>query len=95
MSNFRKALILTAIPIVVLFVVHFVVMYTVDSRFDVHIGEQIGWVASGLLVLALVAAIVFSIKGMKEIAKGTWLGFGIGLFPLIIMFIIEESASFA
>jgi uncharacterized PurR-regulated membrane protein YhhQ (DUF165 family) len=90
MSNFRKALMFTSIPIVVLFLIHIVVMLTVDARFDVRIGigEQIGWGACGLLVIALIAAIVYNIRGFKQTAKGIWWGFGIGLVALIVTFIV-------
>ena len=90
MSNFRKALMFTAIPIVVLFLINIVVMLTVDVRFDVLIGEQIGWGASGLLVIAIVAAIVCNIRGMKQTAKGIWVGFGIGFVALIVTFIVTS-----
>jgi uncharacterized PurR-regulated membrane protein YhhQ (DUF165 family) len=86
MSNFRKALMFTAIPIVVLFLIHIAVMLTIDVR----IGEQIGWGAGGLLVIALIAAIVYNIRGKKQTAKGIWWGFGIGLIAFIVTFIVTS-----
>ncbi|MCK4782974.1 MAG: hypothetical protein KAV87_04430 [Desulfobacteraceae bacterium] len=85
MSKFRKALIYTAIPIVVL---HLISISLWLAEYD-HLAEQIGWGASGLLVIAIVAAIVCSIRGVKQTAKGIWLGCGIGLVAFIVMWIVS------
>ena len=83
MSNVRKALIFTAIPIVV---VHLISISLWLAEYN-RLAEQIGWGATGLLVIAVVAAIVCSIRGIKQTAKGIWLGCGIGLVTFIGMWI--------
>ncbi|HEX79274.1 MAG TPA: hypothetical protein G4O19_03865 [Dehalococcoidia bacterium] len=89
MSNYRKALILTAIPIVVLCLISIGLMF---AHYD-RLGEQIGWGASGLLVISIVAAIVCNIRGMKQIAKGIWKGFIIGFVALIVTFVWTSLAA--
>ena len=86
MSNVRKALIFTAIPIVV---VHLISISLWLAEYN-RLAEQIGWGATGLLVIAIVAAIVYSIRGVKQTAKGIWLGCGIGLVAFIVMFIVSK-----
>ena len=85
MSNFRKALIYTAIPIVVL---HLISISLWLAEYNL-LAEQIGWGATGLLVIAIVAAIVCSIRGVKQTAKGIWWGCGIGLVAFIVMWIVS------
>ena len=70
MSNFRKALMFTAIPVVVLHLISISLWLAEYNR----LAEQIGWGATGLLVIAVVAAVVCSIKGVNQTAKGMWLG---------------------
>ena len=83
MNNYRKALMLTAIPIIVVCLTSIGLMF---AHYD-RLGEQIGWGASGLLVIAMMAAIVSNIRGMKQTAKGIWKGFAIGFVVLMITFI--------
>ena len=92
MSDFGKALIFTVIPIVVLCIMSITLLLTVDvdRPGEVGIGEQIGFGIPALLVIALVAAIIFSVRGLKQVAKGIWIGFGVGLVALILIFIIPE-----
>ena len=89
MSNFRKALIYTVIPIVVL---HLISISLWLAEYD-RLAEQIGWGASGLLVISIVAAIVCNIRGMKQIAKGIWKGFIIGFVALIVTFVWTSLAA--
>jgi len=69
MNNFSKALMITAIPIVVLSVVSAIVSF----------GSGLALIIVGLLVAVLVVAIVYTRKGEKQIAAGIWAGFGIGI----------------
>ena len=85
MSSFRKALLFTAIPIVV---VHLISISLWLAEYN-RLAEQIGWGATGLLVIAVVAAIVCQIRGMPQTAKGIWVGFGIGLVGFIGMWIVS------
>ena len=85
MSSFRKALLFTAIPIVV---VHLISISLWLAEYD-RLAEQIGWGATGLLVIAVVAAIVCQVRGMSQTAKGIWVGFGIGLVVFIDMWIVS------
>ena len=79
MSNFRKALMLTAIPIVVLSLISLAGV----GRYVFGEGVQLVWFASAALwVIAIGAAIVFSIKGKREIASGILAGIGIGFVAL-------------
>ena len=69
MSDFRKALIITAIPIVVLSLISLAV--------------QSVWIAAAALwVVAIVAAIVLIFTGRREIASGIFTGIGIGIVAL-------------
>ena len=85
MSNFRRALMFTAIPIVVLSLIS-IGLWLADSN---HLAEQIGYGVTGLLVIAIVAAIVCNIRGITQTAKGIWVGFGIGLVGFIVMWIVS------
>ena len=69
MSDFRKALIITAIPIVVLSLISLA-------------GPSVWFAAAALWVIAIVAAIVFISKGRREIAAGVFSGIGIGIVAL-------------
>jgi len=85
MSDFRKALMFSAIPIVF---VHLISISLWLTEYDL-LAEQIGWGAMGLLVIGLVAAAVCSIRGIKQTAKGVWLGCGIGFVAFIGMWILS------
>ena len=85
MSSFYKALLFTAIPIVVLSLIS-IGFWLADSSPP---AEQIGFGVPALLVIAIVAAIVYQIRGMRQTAKGIWVGFGIGLVGFIGMWIIS------
>ena len=80
MSDFRKALLFTAIPIAVVSVISAVgtaARGTYDTPFFFL------WaVAALMLVIAVVVAIVFTVKGRREIAAGIWAGIGIGIASL-------------
>ncbi len=72
MSDFRKALLWTAIPIIVLSVV---------SMTRIFFG--LFWFAPlGLLVLAILACIGFAIAHKRQIATGILAGIGIGIVGL-------------
>jgi len=88
MSKFRKALTFSAIPILILCLISIVLMLADYDR----LGEQIGFGIPGLLVIAIIAAIVCNIRGIKQIAKEIWLGFSIGLIALIITFVVTSLA---
>ncbi|HEY32259.1 MAG TPA: hypothetical protein G4O10_04045 [Dehalococcoidia bacterium] len=79
MSSFRKALLLTAIPIVVLSLIS-VGFWLADSNPP---AEQVGFGVPGLLIVAIIAAIMCQIRGMPQTAKGIWVGFGIGLVGFV------------
>ena len=85
MSSFRKALLFTAIPILVLSLTS-IGLWLADSD---PAAELIGFGVTGLLVVAIVAAIVCQIRGMLQTAKGIWVGFGIGLVGFIGMWIVS------
>ena len=83
MSSFRKALLFTAIPILVVSLIS-IGLWLADSNPP---AEQIGFGVPALLITAVIAAIVCHIRGMKQTAKGIWVGFGIGLVGFIGMWI--------
>ena len=79
MSNFRKALMFTAIPIVVLSLISLAGI----GRYVFGEGVQSVWFASAALwVIAIGAAIVFSVKGKRGIAAGILAGIGIGFVAI-------------
>ena len=78
MSSFRKALIFTTIPIVVLSLVSMV-----GAGTYIYEGMQLVWLSAALLwVTAIVAAIVFTVKGRRTVAAGMFAGIGIGIVAL-------------
>ena len=80
MSNFRKALIYTAIPIVILSLIS---LFGRSTDFTEGIG--VTWlVAGGLWVISVLTAIGFTIKKRKEIALGMLAGISIGLAFLVV-----------
>jgi len=84
MSDFRKALLFTAIPIAVVSVISAVgtaARGTYDTPFFFL------WaVAALMLVIAVVVAIVFALRGNKSVAAGTLAGIGIGIVSLGVSF---------
>jgi hypothetical protein len=84
MSNLRKAIIITAIPIVVLSLV------SLGSKHaDLNKGLGIAWLVAGdLWLIALITAIVLSFKKSKEIVSGILIGLAIGAFSLGVTMII-------
>jgi hypothetical protein len=82
MSDFWKGLLITAIPIVVLSVTSSAgVLVGVEGSLSGFLG--ILWaVAALMLVIAIVVAIVFTVKGRRQIASGIWAGIGIGIASL-------------
>jgi len=82
MSDFLKGLLITAIPIVALSITSSAgVLVSVDSSLFGF--PAILWaVAALMLVIAVVVAIVFTVKGRRQIASGIWAGIGIGIASL-------------
>ncbi len=82
MSDFRKALIWTAIPLVVLGVIVAAGTALPMLRgFAVGFGI-IGSLGAVLVFAGLVAAVVFAIKGKRRIMAGILAGVGIGIVAL-------------
>jgi len=80
MSNFRKVLIFTAIPIVILSLVSLGGRST-----DFTEGLGVAWLgAGGLWVIAVLTAIGFAIKGRREISSGILVGVAIGFVSLVV-----------
>ena len=84
MSNYRKALLFTAIPIVVLSLV------SLGSKHaEVNRGLGISWLIAGTIwLIALLAVVGFRLKKRKEIASGILAGAGIGFASLALTIII-------
>jgi len=81
MISFRKALLFTATPILLLSLIS-IGLWLADSNPP---AEQIGFSVPALLVIAIVAAIVCHIRSMTQTAKGIWVGFGIRLLNKIVI----------
>jgi hypothetical protein len=80
-SNFRRVLLLTAIPIVALSLIS--VGGAAQDLESWEPGLYGVWLLAALLFLiALVVAIVFSIRGKRGVAAGVWTGIGIGVVSL-------------
>ena len=77
MSNFRKALIFTTVPIVVLSLISIG-----GAVSDNHALRMVELGAVALWVIAIVVGIVYTIKGIKQTAAGIWAGVGIGAVSL-------------
>ncbi len=94
MSDFGKALMITAIPIVVLSVTSAAgaALFSVDPRTG---PPMTLWVVATLMwVIAVVVAIVFAVKGKRKIAAGIWAGIGIGIVSLGVTCFANFSAMF-
>ena len=84
MSNFRKALMFTAVPPVLLLIV-FVILGLLDVPYSS--GPEVCLILVGILaVTAFVSSIVLVIRHKRGIAKGMGIGGGIGLVTFIIGF---------
>ena len=75
MSDFRKALVLTSIPIITTSLI------SLGEKSDYLIeGLGVTWLVAGIFwAIAVLTAIGFTIKGRGEIASGIWVGVAIGL----------------
>jgi hypothetical protein len=84
MRNSVKALLITAIPIVVLSLI------SLGSKHaDINRGLGISWLIAGdLWLIALLTAVGFRLKKRKEIALGILAGAGIGFASLALTIII-------
>lgn len=90
MSNFKKAMIWTAISILVLEII--VPWRYVPTGMGIFsMDKLLGlWTRFGAVsVAAIIAAIVFGVRHKREIAKGIWAGLGIavGIFIVFSLFI--------
>ena len=82
MSDFSKALMITAVPIAVLSVASQVGAIVVGGGLDA-IGFLFVWlVPAFLLLIAIAFAIINTVKGREKIAAGIWAGIGIGIVSL-------------
>jgi tetrahydromethanopterin S-methyltransferase subunit C len=82
MTTFRKALVGTATPIVIL---SFISMAGTlrGHYFDDFTPVYFAWLgALGLWLLAILATIVFAVSGRRQIASGILAGIGIGTVSL-------------
>jgi hypothetical protein len=88
MSDFRKALLWTAIPIVFLSLIttglFFYDRYGTVGRDAERQQSAIGLWFYGVfyLVGAMIVAIIYGVRGKRSIASGIWAGIGIGIISL-------------
>jgi lipid-binding SYLF domain-containing protein len=85
MSDFRKALLWTAIPIVVLSLIS--TGFVFHDRYGRDIERQksaigLWFYAVFYLVGATIGAIIYGLRGKRNIASGIWAGIGIGIISL-------------
>ena len=86
MSDFEKAFLRTVVPIVVLSIIGAAGMCSVPENNIVYKAfNYIGIAGVILWGLAILAAILISIDGRGDIAKGIWAGVGLGFVSLIII----------
>ena len=88
MSTSRKAMTFTAIPIIVVCLIAIIV----SLAFSHDPNDEIGFSIAGLIGISIIAAIVFTVRGKKQVAKGIWLGIGVSLIVFIISFFIMSIA---
>ena len=82
MNNFWKALIATAVPIVVLSIIGTVGIWTTINSESVP-NFAIAWfVGLVLWIGALITAIVFAVTGRRQLSAGIFAGVGIGFLVL-------------
>ena len=82
MSDFRKALLATAVPILVISITGAVLSYVLPYDLNTEVGWPLWWVALGLSVVAFITAIVFGIMHKRSIASGIWVGIAISVIAL-------------
>lgn len=82
MSDFRKALIITAIPIVLLSVVSTIGASVVGGYEEAFFFLFFWLIPAFLLLIAIVFAITYTVKGRRDRAAGIWAGIGIGIVSL-------------
>ncbi len=87
----RTAILATAIPPSLLLIATIVYFYlnfeAIVKAEGTTVVDICFWVASGLVVAALLSSFVFVIRRKWEIAKGTGFGSGIGLIMCFIAFV--------
>ncbi len=80
MSNFGKALMITAIPISVVSIISATgtaARGTYDTPFFFL------WAVAAIMwMIAILVASIYTVKGKREIAVGIWVGIGIGIVSL-------------
>ena len=84
MPTSRKAMLFTAVPIIVVCLIN-IILEIVDPTIP---GDPFGYGIAGLLGISIIAGIVFTVKSKKQVAKGIWRGTGIGLIVFILTFVI-------
>ena len=84
MSSSRKAMLLTAIPIIVICLIAIII----SLAYPHGPNDGIGYGIAGLVGISIIAAIVFTVKHNKQVAKGIWSGIGVSLIIFIISFFI-------
>jgi len=84
MSNLHKALIFTAIPIVVL---SFISVFSKQP--DLNKGLGIAWLTAGVVwIIAILTGLVFWFRKNREMALGIMAGVAIGFASLVLTVII-------
>lgn len=82
MNNFWKALIATAVPIVVLSITGTIGTWTALNS-EVAPNFTIAWFVGVVLWIgALITAIVFAVRGRRQLSAGVFVGVGIGFLAL-------------
>ena len=79
MSDFRKALMITAIPIFVLSLGSVVGASAVGGGVDAIVFAFFWIIPAFFLLIAIVAAIIYTAVHRRERAAGIWAGVGIGI----------------
>jgi hypothetical protein len=83
MSDFRKALMLTSIPIVATSVISLLVQIAKPGATpEYYTGFFLALIPDFLILVSIVAAIVLAIRGKRQLAAGMWAGVGIGVVSL-------------
>lgn len=82
MSDFKKALIFTAIPIVVVSIIGTVGMSAYKTEGPETVLFNVWLAAGGLALVGFIAAVVLAVRGQKKIAAGIFAGVGIGIVAI-------------